>query len=129
MALTLNTAGRTAMAAALIAYLGANATIELWNGTKPASLGSPAGTKLATLTLGSTAGTEASGVITFGAVTQTAASHVDGTPTFVRIKLSGGTTVADIDVGAGAGTAQFTGTVVTGQNVTVTGLTWTMGNA
>lgn len=129
MALTINTPGRSAMAAALLAYLGSGAYAELYSGSKPASLGAPAGTKLATLTFGATAGTEASGVITFGSVTQTAASHVSGTPTFMRIKLSGGTVVADVDIGAGAGNVQFTGTVTTGQNVTVTGLTWTMGNA
>lgn len=125
--LTFSTAARSAQMTGVNGLL-AGGTIELWNGTKPAALGTPAGTKLATLTLGSPAGTVASGVLTIGAVTQTNSAHVSGTPTFIRFKDSGGAVVADIDIGSGAGTVSFTGTVTTGQNVTVTGLTLTAGN-
>jgi hypothetical protein len=127
-ALTISTATRTSMANAVLADINGG-TIELWNGTKPAALGTPSGTLLATLTLGNPAGTVANGVLTIGSVTQTASSHVNGTPTFVRFKSSGGLVRMDIDVGAGAGNVQFTGTVTNGQNVTVTGLTITMPNA
>lgn len=128
MALTLSTAAKTAEMDGIITTLGASATAKLYNGSKPASLGAPSGTLLATLTFGSTCGTAASGVLTFGSVTQTNTSHTNGTPTFVRLSKSDGTAVADIDIGAGAGNVQFTGTVVNGQNVTVTGLTLTAGN-
>lgn len=127
-ALTISTASRTSMANALLADINGG-TLELWNGTKPAALGTPTGTLLATLTLGNPAGTVSNGVLTVGAVTQTASAHVNGTPTFVRFKSSGGLVRMDIDVGAGAGNVQFTGTVATNQNVTVTGLTITMPNA
>lgn len=128
MALTLSTAAKNALLDGIVSAAGASATLKIYNGTKPASLGAPSGTLLATLTFGSVIGTSASGVLTFGSVTQSNGSHVNGTPTFVRISTSGGTAVADIDTGGGAGNLTFTGTVVSGQNVTVTGLTFTAGN-
>lgn len=126
-ALTFSTAARSAQMTGVNGLL-AGGSIEAWSGTKPASLGTPGGTKLATLTLGSPAGTVAGGVLTIGVVTQSNSLHVSGTPTFIRFKDSGGTAMADIDIGSGAGTVSFTGTVTTGQNVTVTGLTLTAGN-
>lgn len=128
MALTLSTAARSARMTALLGLIPGG-TIKLYNSTKPAALGAPGGTLLATLTLGSPAGTESGGVLTIGSVTQTNSSHVNGTPTFARFSNSGGTAVADVDIGSGAGTISFTGTVANGQNVTVTGLTITDGNA
>jgi hypothetical protein len=128
MALTLSTAARSARMTALLGLIPGG-TIKLYNGAKPASLGTPSGTLLATLTLGSPAGTETGGVLTIGGVTQSNGSHVNGTPTFARFSNSGGTAVADVDIGTGAGTISFTGTVANGQNVTVTGLTITDGNA
>jgi hypothetical protein len=125
--LTFSTAARSAQMSGVNSLL-ANGTIKLYNGTKPASLGTPSGTLCATLTLGSPAGTVASGVLTIGAVTQTNSAHVSCTPTFIRFADSSTVTVADIDIGSGAGTVSFTGTVVNGQNVTVTGLTLTAGN-
>lgn len=127
MALTLSTAARTARMNALLAIIPGG-TIKLYNGSKPASLGAPGGTLLATLTLASPAGTVASGVFTVGSVTQTNSAHVAGTPTFARFSDSGSTVVADVDIGSGGGTISFTGTVANGQNVTVTGLTITDGN-
>lgn len=127
-ALTLSTVARSDMMSALLPHL-AGGTIKIYNGTKPAALGAPSGTLLATLTMGSPAGTVSSGVLTIGSVTQTNSSHVNGTPTFIRFSTSGGTVVADIDIGSGAGNVQFTGTVVNGQNVTVTGLTLTAPNS
>lgn len=129
MTMTLSTVARTGVCDALVTAIGANGKIKIYNGTKPASLGTPAGTLLATLTLGATAGTTSAGVLTFGSVTQSNGSHVNGTPTFVRFTKSDDTVVADIDTGGGAGNVTFTGTVVSGQNVTVTGLTWTAPNA
>jgi hypothetical protein len=121
----------------MVTALGSNASDKLYNGTKPTALGVPAGTLLATLTYGAdvtqanggTAGSVTAGVLTLGGVTQVNANHVAGTPTFVRFSTSGGTVVADIDIGSGAGTVQFTGTVANAQNVTASGLTITDGNA
>ena len=127
-ALTFSAAARSDMLTALLPSLNGG-TIKLYNGAKPAALGAPSGTLLATLTMGNPAGTVSGGVLTIGSVTQTNGDHVSGTPTFIRFASSGGTVVADIDIGSGAGNVQFTGTVVTGQNVTVTGLTLTAGNS
>lgn len=199
MTMTLSVAGRNAAMSAHVTALGSGAKGKLYNGAKPAALGAPAGTLLAALTFGATCGTVSLGVLTFGAVTQTVGSHVNGTPTFLRLSLSDDTPYADIDIGSasvtgsisgttltvsavsgsvplvkgmvlsgsgvtagttlgdqltgatggvgtytvsasqtvasttitgkGGGWLDFTGTVVNGQNVTVTGLTWTAGNA
>jgi hypothetical protein len=126
-ALTFSTTTRSDMLTAVLPSLNGG-TIKFYNGTKPSSLGAPSGTLLATLTMGNPAGTVTSGVLTIGSVTQTASSHVNGTPTFARFSNSSGTAVADIDIGSGAGNMQFNGTVVNGQVITLTGVTLTAGN-
>ncbi len=137
MPTTFSTAARNARLSAMVTQLGANATARWYSGTKPAALGTPTGTLLATLTFGSTAVTDANGgtaggvsngVLTFGGFTQTNSAHVSGTPTFVRLSTSAGTAVIDIDVGSGAGNIPFSGTIASGQNITGT-LTLTDGNA
>lgn len=135
MTLSISVAGRNAELNALVTLLGASATAKLYNGTKPSAFGTPAGTLLATLTYGTdvtaanggTAGSVASAVLTFGGFTQTNSSHVNGTPTFVRLSKSDGTACIDVDIGAGAGNIQFTGSIANGQNITGT-LTLTAGN-
>ena len=127
-ALTISSDSRTSMANALLADI-AGGSIEVWGGVKPAALGTPSGTLLATLHLGSPAGTASGGVLTLGAVTQNAATHVNGNPTFVRFKSAGGVVRMDIDIGAGAGNLQFAGTVATGQVIVLTGEPITMPNA
>lgn len=129
MAITLSAEGRTARMNALVSLLGTNARIQPYNGTKPANLGTPAGTLLATLTAGTVIGTVSNGVLTIGALTQNNALHVNGTPTFVRFSKSDGTAVLDVDIGTGSMNLQFTGTVAANQNVAASGLTLTDGNA
>ena len=136
MAMTISAAARSSRMTALVTALGASATAKLFNGAKPASLGTPAGTLLATLTYGTdvtaanggTAGGVASGVLTLGGVTQNNALHVAGTPTFVRFSTSAAVVIADIDIAAGAGNVQFSGQVANAQNVTAA-ITITDGNA
>jgi hypothetical protein len=137
MGTALSVAARTAYLNALVTEAGAGALVEFYGGTRPAGAAdstSPTGTLLGTLTAGSTLGTVSAGVLTFGSFTQSNGSHVNGTPGYVRIRKAGGSApsngVAMIDIGAGAGNWQFSGTIVTGQNITVTTpLTWTGGNA
>ena len=137
MTMTLSTTTRSARLTTTVTALGASATMKLYNGAKPAALGTPAGTLLATLTYGTdvtaanggTAGGVTNGVLTLGGVTQTNTAHVAGTPTFARFSTSAGTVIADIDIAAGAGNLQFTGTVANAQNITATGITLTDGNA
>ena len=125
------TATRTALAQALITAAGASATIKGYNGTVPTDLGTPAGTLLATGTFGATIGTATAGAVDIdeAGISQTAASHVTGTPTFWRISTSGGAAIIDIEVGGGAGQWTSTGGVVNGTNVTFTGLSIVMPNA
>lgn len=136
MTMTISVAGRNAELQALVTLLGSGAKAKLYNGTKPSALGTPAGTLLATLVFGTdvtaanggSAGGVASGVLTFGGFTQTNSSHVNGTPTFFRLSKSDDTACIDIDIGSGAGTITFTGTVANGQNITGS-LALTAGNA
>lgn len=130
MALSFSTALRTSRANSIVTAMGANnGTMKFYTGSRPASLGVvTTQTLLATLTFSSTVGTVSTGVLTFGAVTQNNANHVNGTPTWVRLSDSAGTAVMDVDVGAGVGNMQFTGTIATGVNVTLNASTITEGN-
>lgn len=121
MAIKLSTATRTGRATAIVTEAGTDAIGELWNGTAPASEGgTPAGTKLAEFAWSGAIGTVSNGALTWNtSITQTNSGHVNGTPTFLRIKKSGGTFVADIDIGAGSANAQFTGAVQANVNVVI----------
>lgn len=130
----IRTSARTAMIQALITDAGAGAKAKLYNGAFPAALGTPAGTLLATLTFGSTIGSASAGVLDWdeAGATQSNGSHVAGTPTFLRITTSADVAVWDIEINTTgspvAGKMDFSGTVATGQNVTLSALTLTAGN-
>lgn len=121
---------RNSKLTAFVTALGGSAIARLYSGTRPAGPGSTAtGTLLATLTFGSTnildanggmAGSVTGGVLTTGGYTQSAGSHVNGTPGYIRWLTSGGTALRDTDVSASAvsGNVQFNGTVATGVNIT-----------
>ena len=135
MGMQLSAAARTAELSALVAQLGGGATMKFYTGTRSLT---PAGTLLATLSFGGaavtdanggTAGGVASGVLTFGGVTQTPSGFVAGTPTFVLLSTSAAVAVAAIDIGTGAGNLTFSGgAIVNGQSITASGLTFTAGN-
>lgn len=133
MALNLRTSARTAIAQAIITDAGSSAKLKFYNGTRPAGVAAIGGgnTLLATMTFGTTIGTAGSGAIDFdeAGATQSNGSHVNGTPTFVDITTSADAVVARVDIGAGAGNWQFTGTIATGQNITLSSLVFTAGNA
>lgn len=130
MAMRFVTSLKSTLAAALISAAGSAAKGEFWNGTVPAVGAAPAGTKLADVTFGSAIGTQTSGVIDIdeAGITNSAGSNVAGTPTFFRLKTSGGTTLADFDIGAGAGNMQFSGAIATGTAISFSGCTITIGN-
>lgn len=130
MTMRMSTTLRAALIQAIITAAGANPKGKLYNGAFPAALGTPAGTLLATVTFGTVLGVVSGATLDFDeTVTQTNSSHVNGTPTFLRIETSGGTAVLDIDLGGTAPTLTFTGTVVNGQNVTLTSLVFTAPHA
>lgn len=130
-AISMTTATRQARCQALVTAAGSGARKLLYTSTRPASANVAAtGTLLATLTFGATIGTCTNGVLSFdgAGVTQNAASHVAGTPGYVRVTTSGGTAIYDIDVCGTAPCITFTGAVATGQNINITGVTLTEGN-
>ncbi len=131
-ALSFSTAVRTARAQAVITAAGASAKLKVYNGTRPAGVAAVGGgnTLCAQGTFGATIGSAASGVLDFdeAGFTQNSATFTACTPTFVDITTSADVVVARIDIGAGAGNWQFSGTVAPGQNLTLTTLAFTEGN-
>lgn len=118
---------RTSRAQAIIDAAGTGAKYKLYNGAIPATGAAPAGTLLATLTVTGALGTASAGAIDINeTVTQNNASHVSGTPTFVRITTSADVFVADLDIPS---PFTFTGTIATGVDVTLNASTLTEGNA
>jgi len=117
---------RTSRMDAVVTAAGASAKMKFYNGTQPAT-GGTATTLLATLNFGANLGTVTSGVLTFGSVSQTNASHVSGTPTWVRVTTSADVFVADINIGAGGMT--FSGAIANGVDITLNASTITEGNA
>lgn len=107
----------------VVTEAGANAQIKLYNGTRPASGGSiTSQTLIAELVAAATLGTVTGGVLTFNTITQDASANNGGTPTWVRILKSDGTTwVADMDI---TGFPACTAT----QPVGITSFTATEGN-
>jgi hypothetical protein len=132
-ALSISLTDRTARAQTLITQAGAGAKLKVYNGTRPAGTGAITGgnTLCATGTFGSTIGTATSGTIDFdeAGFTQNNSTFVNCTPTFVDVTTSGDRVVMRIDIGVGAGNWQFSGTVVNGQNISLTTLVITEGNA
>lgn len=126
MGLGLATTLRSTRATAIVTACGAGAKIKFYNGTQPAT-GGTATTLLGTLVGDTVIGTVASGVLTIGSVTQSNASHVSGTPTWVRFTTSADAFVADINIGSGG--MSFTGTIATGVDITLGASTITEGNA
>lgn len=132
-ALSYSQAVRTARAQAVITAAGASAKLKIYNGTRPSGTAAVSGgnTLCANGAFGGTIGTATSGTIDFdeAGFTQNSAGFTACTPTFVDVTTSADVVVMRIDIGAGAGNWQFTGTVVTGQNITLTTLLITTGNS
>lgn len=131
MATNFSTALRTAVVAALVTQAGSGAKIKFYSGTRPAGVAAVGGgtTLLGTVTLGAAIGTTSAGAIDWdeASATQSNGSHVSGTPTFVDLETSTGTILFRTDLGAGSWT--FTGAIATGQNITLSSLVTTAGNA
>jgi len=129
MALAFSTTLRTARAQAIITAAGASAKMKFYDGTRPASGAAiTSQTLLGTMTAGTTLGTATSGTLDFdeAGFTQSNGSHVNGTPTWVRITTSADVFVADLSIGSDM---TFTGTISTGVNITLNASTITEANA
>lgn len=130
MGMRFSTTLRGNRAQELLDLAGTNPKIKFYNGTVPATGGTPSGTLLGTVACSGALGTRSGAVITMNStLTQTNSSHVNGTPTFARITDSADAFVADIDIGSGSGNMQFTGTVQNGVNIVLNASTITEGNA
>lgn len=121
---------RQAALAAIIAQFNSG-YIRFYNGTRPtnADTALSGNTLLATCRFGATAGTATGGVFTAGAITADSNSAASGTPTFVRILASDGTTVladASWSVNGGGGEVQTpAASIVAGGTTSVSSFTIT----
>lgn len=119
---------RNAWIQSIITVAGPNARVRLFNGTRPATGGTPTGTQLALLIMGTTLGTANNGLLDFdeAGMTQTNTNHQAGTPTWLRIEKSGGAFVCDMSNGDDF---SFSGSVINGVNVAMNPSTVTAPNA
>ena len=120
----MSTALRNTRATAIGTEAGSGAKYKFYNGTESLT---PAGTLLATLTVtGAFATSTTGGAININeTVTQSNASHVTGTPTFVLITTSADVAVATLTIPTDM---TFTGTITNGVDVTFNTSTLTEGN-
>ncbi len=118
---------RTDWVQSIITRAGANARVRLYNGSRPATGGTAAGTQLALLTMGAVLGTATNGVLDWDEanMTQVNTNHVNGTPTWLRIETSAGVFVCDMSIPADA---TFSGSVINGVNVALNPSTITAPN-
>ena len=133
--ISFSTTARTNMMGGIVTTAGATgAKLKLYNGCSiPSGVSAATGcTLLATLTWTSVPiGTATGGTIDWdeAGVSQSNGSHVSGTPLFAHITTSADVIVARVDICGSAPCWTFTGSVATGQNVTLTGLVFTAGNS
>ena len=130
MALAYSTSLRNAQLDAITTAIGSSGLLRIYDGTRPAT-GGTATTLLAELPLSTTAaGSAASGVLTFSAITSDTSANATGTATWFRIATSGGTHVIDGNVGTSGSDMNFNSvSFVSGATIAVSSATITAGNA
>lgn len=117
---------------AITTAVGNAGILEVRDGTQPAGPGTAAtGTLLASFTLGSPFAPGATAALP-SVLSPTLPANVNGsatgTQTWFRVKTSGGTAVLDGSAGTSGCDLNLSGTVVSGQPVSVTGWTHTSAN-
>lgn len=127
---SITTAARSAAADAVTALIGSGANLVIYDGTPPATVNAALSSNnvLAVLPLSSTPfGAASSGVATANTITTDSSADASGTATFFRIRKSDGTTyVMQGSVGtSGCDLNLVTTSIVSGQPVSVTSLTYT----
>jgi len=134
MALAYSTTLRNAQLDAITTAIGSSGLLRIYDGTRP-STGGTATTLLAELALSTTAaGSAASGVLTFSAITSDTSANATGTATWFRLLKSDGTTIcfdgSVSTVAAGTGDMRLDDTsIVLGGTVAISSATITEGNA
>lgn len=133
MAIKYDTTTRNSMLDALNTRIGTSAKVRIYNGTRPANVGTAitSQTMLVELTCNATAfaAAAASGVLTANAISNGTAAAT-GTASWSRVFQSNGTTaIADADVATSGSDLNLNNTsIATGQTVSVTSFTITDGN-
>ena len=133
MAIKYDTTTRNDMLAALNTRIGASARLRIYNGTRPANVGTAitSQTMLVELTCNATAFAAAAsgGVLTANAISNGTAAAT-GTASWFRLFQSNGTTaIMDGDVSTSGSDLNLNNTsIATGQTVSVTSFTITDGN-
>lgn len=127
--LALSTTVRNAMLDAIVTAAGSGALLRIYDGSRPATGGS-ATTLLAELTCSATLGTTSGGVLTFNSITADSSANATGTATWARLVTSGGTFIADMNVGtSSADVIVNTTSVVAGVSFSASSATITIGNS
>ena len=134
MSLGLATALRNARLDAISTYAGASAILRIYDGTKPATGGTPTNLLSQHTVQGAFGGASTNGVLTLSAISTNNSANGTGTATWFRIVKSDGTThVLDgtvSTVAAGSGDLQLDNTsIVSGGTVAITSATISEGNA
>ena len=123
---------RNARCTATITFAGSSAKLKAYSGARPVSTGlvTAGNTLLAAGAFGLTLGTCTNGVLTMDGAgfVQTNTTFVSGAPTFFDITTGSDVVVARVDVCGTVPCWTFTGSVVNGQNITLTALSLTEGN-
>lgn len=131
MALSYSTTLRNSMLDAITSAVGTSALIKIYDGTRPANVGTAITTQtlLATLSCSTTfAPGSSGGVLTVNAITS-ANAVASSTATWFTITTSGGTRVVDGSIGtSGSDLNLTTTTIVSGQPVAISSFTITEGN-
>lgn len=121
---------RNAKLDAITTFAGNAALVRIYDGTQPATGGTPT-TLLAELTCGTPfAAAAAAGVLTVGTIIQDSSANATGTATWFRVVKADGTThCIDGTVGtSGADLNLTTTSIVSGQPVQITSFTINDGN-
>lgn len=134
MTVSYNPTIRTARLNAIVTEIGSGATLDIMSGTKPAA-GGTATTVLATLALSTTPAAVSGDVLTFNTITADSSADATGTPTWFRVKKSGGAWALDGTAGATGSGADLelsglsSGQIIAGGSVSIaTPRTITAGN-
>lgn len=129
MALTLSPTIKTNMMAQINAAAGTSAVLTLYSGTRPAT-GGTATTALAVFTCNATAFGTVSGRVLTALPIASVTAVATGTATWARLTSSGGTFVADMNVGTGGAELTLTTTAVsTGATISITSCTISASNS
>lgn len=135
MATNLKDTIRATMMGAIPTSISTSGHLFFYSGAAPAKTASPTGTSGITggIVLSSTMGTVSGGVLTTSGVPLSATATASITPGYYRITdgaTDDGThTQIQGSCGVGSGDINFASTIASGGTVTLTGLTYTEGNA